>query len=183
MPKFLKRAGEMAPDAEFELETGLSEALEAKVGTGILDAAVITASENPPAGIFYSVLAEEPLRFAVPSQFSATPVSELARNLPFLQFTPSSGIGKVIARNVAALIGESRKQFVIDSVEAIMECVNEGLGFTLLSETDISRYADHRTATLGPPRTEISRQLVLAARQDVSSKPDINRLLGLFSMG
>ena len=181
LPNFLSNAAVQAPLAEFELETALSEVLEARILAGQLDAAVVTASRTPPPGLRYVVLREERLMFAVRETSGYSQPEELVRNLPFLQFNPNSGIGKLIEAHIREFtVDAPKKTILLDSVEAIMECVNEGLGFTLLSEPDIRRYAGQSVKLIEPERDRPSRRLVLASAESGIIPQDVTRLAGLF---
>ena len=163
LPSFLKRARENAPSARFEVETALSEVLERKVMAGQLDAAILTASNLAEPGLNYRVLRKEPLVFAAPAKFKNAAPGKIAQEIPFLQFNPGSGIGKIIANQVRKLtVKASNQPIVLDSVEAIMECVNEGIGFTLLAEPDVKRYANPSVNIFEPSGKSFTRELVLA---------------------
>ncbi len=181
LPLFLKNAKTKAPKANFDLETALSETLEARVLSGQLDAAILTASKQAETGLKYDVLREETLVYALPANHSKLSIEETALELPFLQFNPSSGIGKVIANHVRKLTSKSKKQpIVLDSVEAIMECVNEGLGFTLLAEPDIKRYANETVSIAPTSGKTLSRQLVLATADKEGGQDMAGHLVELF---
>lgn len=161
LPGFMLRARERAPNVQFDIVTGLSDALERAVGDGDLDFAVTTAaaSESPPPN--QHVLQRERMLFAAPQRAGFRSVRELASDMPFLHFTPSSGIGKLIATHMRERGGENYTPMVLDSVEAILECVNCGLGFTLLPEPDIRRYASTDVHVFSDGDTELSRDLAL----------------------
>ncbi len=181
LPRFLTRAAQVAPGAEFELETALSEVLGSRVLTGQLDAAIVTASGEPQAGIHYSLLRKEKLVYAIPSGFDNLAIANLPDHLQFIQFNPSSGIGKLIAAHIRHLRPTSNSEpILLDSVEAIMECVNAGLGFTLLSEPDIRRYADEAVRIVDPEDANLSRRLVLATARKSAAAADAERLVALF---
>ena len=181
LPLFLKNAKIKAPKANFDLETALSETLEERVLSGQLDAAILTASKQAETGLKYDVLREETLVYALPANHSKLSIEETALELPFLQFNPSSGIGKVIANHVRKLTLKSKKQpIVLDSVEAIMECVNEGLGFTLLAEPDIKRYANETVSIAPTSGKTLSRQLVLATAVKEGGEDMAGNLVELF---
>ena len=76
--------------------------------------------------------------------------------------------------------GDPREPILLDSVEAIMECVNAGLGFTLLSEPDIRRYASEGVEIFDPGEENLTRRLVLATAQKDAGSPDMARLTELF---
>lgn len=181
LPQFLVRASRDAPAAEFEIETGLSELLETRVLHGQLDAAIVTASGEAQPGLRYHILKEEALVYAVPGKLSGLPISELVEMHAFIQFNPGSGIGKLIASHMRNLNRSGiRRRIVLDSVEAIMECVNEGLGFTLLSELDVIRYANADVTIVRPTSKNISRRLVLVSADKSPNAGDIDRLAELF---
>ncbi len=182
LPLFLKNAKSLAPNASFHLETALSERLEEEVLSGQLDAAILTASKQTAPGLQYDVLREETLVYALPKQEKISSVEEMALELPFLQFNPNSGIGKVIANHVRKLTSKSTRQpIVLDSVEAIMECVNEGIGFTLLAEPDIRRYADEAVRIEASSGKPLTRQLVLATAIKDGSAEMSEELAKLFA--
>ncbi|WP_136656912.1 LysR family transcriptional regulator [Nitratireductor sp. XY-223] len=163
LPDFLRHAGIRAPRARFDLETGLSEALEEKVLGGQLDAAVVTASGKPDPQLDYLTLRVEPLVYALPAAARDRPLDDLVEEMPFLHFAPGTGIGKLIAAYIGRPDGlRPRNTIVLDGVEAIVECVKSGLGLTLLPAADIGRYADERLATRTPQGLEPTRKIVLA---------------------
>ena len=147
-----------------------------------MDAAILTASKQTAPGLRYDVLREETLVYALPEQEKIRSVEEMALVLPFLQFNPNSGIGKVIANHVRKLTSKSTGQpIVLDSVEAIMECVNEGIGFTLLAEPDIRRYADEGVRIEASSGKPLTRQLVLATAIKDGSLEMSEELVKLFT--
>ncbi len=161
LPGFLSRAQLHAPNAEFDIETGVSEVLEGKVQAGLLDAAVVTASPMVPASLSYTILRDEVMVLACPAD-APEEVAALFRELPFYHFLPNSGIGKLIAAHVEPYQAAGTRVTYLDSVEAIMECVNLGLGFTLLPEPDVRRTIGP-SARIGPDTgMPLRRALVLA---------------------
>ncbi len=180
LPDFLISARQHAPHASFGVATGLSETLEAQLVNGDLDGAIVTASTKPDPRLSYHLICEESLAFAVPEEYRGLSPDRLNEQLQFLQFLPDSGIGKLITKYVEPIISRRKRVLVIDSVEAIMECVKNGIGFTLLPEPDIRRYADNRIAVIKSQRNEISRQLVLATLRNASTNRQTELLSELF---
>ncbi|MEX3011488.1 LysR family transcriptional regulator [Hoeflea sp. TYP-13] len=162
LPGFLMQAAAVAPRARFDLQIGLSEALEEKVLAGQLDFAVLTASSNPDPRLEYALLREEELAFAVPAHEAGKPLTAIAAQMPFLHFAPGTGIGKLIAKYMSQSDGQRPEEIIVlDGVEAILECVKAGIGFTLLPVPDISHYGDDRITMLQPDGTGLTRQIVL----------------------
>lgn len=171
LPNFLKRAKRLAPGARFDLETGLSHFLEQKILDGLLDAAVVTASEQADPQLRYDVLRHERLVYAAPVSAKGRSLEALVSELPFLQFAPTTGIGKLIMRQLSGYRDLDRRRIhVLDSVESIVECVKAGIGFTLLQEPDIRRYADEQVEIFAAENAEIARQLVLATLRGGSAE-------------
>ena len=174
LPRFLKNASTKAPNAEFLFETALSQPLESKVSNGLLDAAGVTASAEVPEGLVYDEIQREQLVYALPSGFSCVNKEDLQ----FLQFNPDSGIGKLIARYVKQMPRKA-SMIVLDSVEAIMECVKQGIGFTILSEPDVRRYAD-RSIVVEPVDPEISSRITSLVVRSSMEAETRKRLLAMF---
>ena len=57
--------------------------------------------------------------------------------------------------------GLLHSNLVLDSVEAIMECVKAGVGFTLLPEPDVQRLADDQVVIIEPEGKDLHRHLAL----------------------
>ncbi|MEM9247393.1 MAG: LysR family transcriptional regulator [Pseudomonadota bacterium] len=172
LPAFLRRAGRERPQMRFQLRTGLTHELEADVRAGRLDFGVVTGPVEAGSDLGSLTLATEPLRFACNSAEATRDPAVLARATPFLQFRPEAGIGRLIARHIAPFLQQaSQRPIVLDSVDAILECVKEGVGFTLLPAPDIARTADARVAAFWTgdgtgPGQEPTRELSLVYRPD-----------------
>ena len=179
LPGFLKAAANKFPKLQFDLETGLSETLEEKVLSGQLDIAIVTASGEAQSGLSYHTLREEKLIYAIPKLHAETDLKDLLHQLPFLQFNPKSGIGKVIASHISNLGTRGKRTIGLDSVEAIMECVKQGIGFTMLPEPDVKRYTLPQIKLIMPKQAPM-RKLVLASTERGLTNTALKHLLELF---
>ena len=187
LPGFLKNAAIQTPQAHFDFETGLSETLAEKVIQGQLDAAIITASGLPNPDLNYTILFEDPFVFAAHKSSGHEQLPTLIKNTPFLHFMPNTGIGKLIASHMNKITpkqssGQRPASIVLDSVEAIMECVKQKIGFTLLPRPDIERYADNDVVMFDNTDIKLNRQLVLVTTQSGHMQaqiPALKNLLGL----
>jgi DNA-binding transcriptional LysR family regulator len=180
LPAFLKRARSLAPQARFEIETGLSAVLQEKVANGQIDAAVVTDADGLPARLASWTLRREPFVFAAHESLLAEGLAGLMAAQTFFHFMPGTGIGKLIAR---AIQDQARppgaRTVVLDDLEAIMECVGAGLGFTLLPVPDVARYLTPEIETVAAP-AGLERNLVLAILRDGSLAPRAAALRALF---
>lgn len=180
MPAFLAQAATAHPEAAFIVESGLSEDLTARVQTGDLDGAVVTAPSEAPRGLRFLPLRTERFALAAPRSAAGWNLARCARTLPFIQFRPSSGIGLLVDRHLRQEVGEITKSVVLDNVESVMGCVNAGIGFAVTPEPDARRYgANAAVSTLEDP--PLSRTLALALRSDAPRGAPLERFAELMA--
>jgi DNA-binding transcriptional LysR family regulator len=181
LPGFLAKARGQAVEAEFMIETGLSETLQNRVASGQLDAAVVTRSGVDNPQLIYSTICREDLVFALPARYGGKDAEVCMAELPFILFTPNSGIGRLVSRHLAVQGHVPCGTMILDSVEAIMECVNAGIGVTILPKPDVERYAkgavEMAVAGAEPLRREIS---IVTTRGGIVSQ-QIEAFLDLFT--
>ncbi len=164
LPRFLQKAAVHSPSASFTIRTGLSKELTDQVVSGKLDAAIVTTTEMD-GNLRYDSLLNDRLVFGIPANAWSQSRRITDLNLPFLHFSPHSGVGEVIAQTVRGSIAETHQCIVLDSIEAIVECVNMGIGYTLLPEPDLIRYASDSAVAINPD-TQATREISLITRID-----------------
>ncbi len=166
LPQFLAAARKAAPDATFEFETGLSKPLQDKVLNGQIDAAVVTDADGLPDALIGRLIREEPFVFAAHETLMQGGLNGLLKKHPFFHFMPDTGIGKLIASEMKEHDRPPKAATVVlDNLEAIMECVTNALGFTLLPEPDVDRYRSKHVRKVTSPQHS-RRTLVLATLQN-----------------
>ena len=166
LPDFLVNSRQNLPRAYFEFETGLSAVLQEKVRTGKLDAAVVTDAEVDPQGMAQLVLQDEPFVFAAHASIAAEGLNNIFAKQTFFHFMPETGIGKLIAKAMSLVDRSSPTETVmLDNVEAIMGCVKNGLGYTLLPAPDVHRYANDEVVKFRA-RSNTHRSLILVTRSE-----------------
>jgi len=181
LPDFLRNAETMAPNATFELETGLSSNLQDRVVRGQLDAAVVTDAQGLPKRLIPVRLQREPFVFAAHRDLLSEGIEALLRDGRFFHFMPQTGIGTLIADAMTTFGRPSEAEtIVLDNLEAIMGCVAAGLGFTLLPVPDVQRYATPEIETAPAPEG-LERKLVLVLLRDGPLARRDDALAKLFS--
>lgn len=168
LPRFMALAAREAPLATFAFVLGTSHDLDARVATGGLDAAVLTAG-NGSGGLETRVLREEPMAFAVPladapggtADTAAMQRVHAART--FFHFMPSTGIGALVAEHLRREGIVPRRVVVVDSLEAAVACTVEGAGYTLLPVSDLQRYGVGRIALAPVDGAHMVRRLACVA--------------------
>lgn len=176
-PGMLLAARQRFPAARFDMTTGLSDDLTHRVEAGELDAAVVTEQGNLDDSI---VLAEEEIVWALPLSHAKVPIDACLTTLPFIQFTPGTGIGRLIDAHLTQSDQKPRDVILLDSVEAVMECVRAGLGFTALPVPDVERYQIASVATRSLSTPPLKRQLVLISHSRLTAGDQISALASLF---
>ncbi len=181
MPDFLARAAEHHPKARFQVESGLSTEMLAKLASARLDAAVITETPETPPEITVRTLFTETFALAAPERAAGWELARCAEELPFVRFTPSSGIGLLVERHLRSVLCSVRETIMLDSVEAVMGCVNAGVGFAVLPEPDARRYAARAVVSplTDPP---LARRIGLAVHGPGPAAQHAEALAGLFSL-
>lgn len=166
LPDFLKSVRSSAPKSAFELSSGLSEDLNEQVLLGLADAAVVTRVPTRATGLHFEPISIEEMAFAVPVEHAQTPVEDLPLTLPFIHFRASSGIGNLIADRMETQRNRPSSSIVLDSLEASVECVKAGLGYTLLPLPDILRCTDDRVHVHRAASDALHREIALVVRQE-----------------
>lgn len=163
LPGFLLAAGREQPLAEFAVESGVSTDLLRRVETAELDAAVVTQGPETPRSIRTVEIRREAFALAVPNHARGYDLARCCGELDFMRFLPSTGIGLLVDGYLAHHGQAPRKTVTLDTVEAVMGCVNAGLGFGVVPEPDARRYATHAQITVlaDPP---LARVVCLAVR-------------------
>jgi len=179
LPKFIQRARVETPQGSFQYLTGLSEHLADLVLNNQIDAAVVTQVEGLSDDLRYDVIARENLALVVPTTRAKTPIAELPDTLPFIHFMPSTGIGRLIAKHQETLTRKPANILVLDSIEAAMECVKFGLGYTILPLPDIKRYRDEHVFIHPPGSSRIDRSLSFVTRRDAQTARWRSQILAL----
>ncbi|MEO1067257.1 MAG: LysR substrate-binding domain-containing protein, partial [Pseudomonadota bacterium] len=179
LPGLLARAQSEVPEVHFDVESGLSDDLLARVMTGDLDAAVITGGELP-AQVASVTLTTEELVYGLPTNAANWSIKTCMARLSFIHFMPETGIGRLIARHLKEASLVPHDVIVLDSVEAVRECVSKGVGFSILPRPDIERHAG-RAISIKPLAGErIERELVLVYLRGGALEPHIPVLRRLF---
>ena len=180
LPSFLRSVKARAPHSSFELCSGLSEHLNEQVALGVLDAAIVTRVQEQLPNLHFERISQEEMCFAVPEAHAKTAIDDLPNILPFIHFRATSGIGNLIARSIEAQTNKPRNSIVLDSLEASVECVKAGLGYTLLPLPDILRCADESLHIHTGGVGAMSREIALVTRKENADLRWVQIIVGFF---
>jgi len=182
LPGFLQRVSTEAPKAEFDTTAGLSADLARAVLAGTLEGAVVTGGALP-AGLVCEQIAREPMALAVPEGVGNVAISALPDQLPFLQFLPDGGIGRVIDVWLNENTLTPKRRIIFDTVEPIIECLAHGLGYTILPRPDLERYPEKSFLIKDLPGKPISRDVVFISREHTMSAAHRAKILEMMIGG
>jgi DNA-binding transcriptional LysR family regulator len=170
------------PNVSFSFETGLSTELARKVYHRQLDAAVLTRANDENAGLRFNVISKEEFVFALPSSSKGMTLSKCIAQMPFIQFLPQSGVGRLLDNYLRRKRIVPKNIIILDSVEAVVECVNAGVGFTALVKEDIMRYGNKNLKLLPMLDPPLIRDLSLVTLRGRQADTYSDALLDLFSI-
>ncbi len=170
LPGALARLQEEQPKLQIRLESGLSLGLEERVATGDLDAAVITLAGRPRPGLeALPIRTERLVLVARASVCDGTTGESLLARSPFIRFNKATGIGKVIEQHLQALQITVRETMELDSIEAILEMVAQGLGVAVVPEFSLRPDDTLSKFILGDP--PLTRDVALIVRKGARKIP------------
>ena len=123
------------PGLEIKLLAGLSNNFLDQVIEGSLDAAIVTESPYTlPQNVQWTELYTEPMIVIYPAVINkkgCTP-KELANQFPFIRFERNTWTGHLVDQTIRANKLNIKEGMELNSVEAIIELVRQGLGFAIV---------------------------------------------------
>lgn len=155
------------PRLRVHVSSGMSAELAQRVVTGDLDAAITTAPVRPhPPNLTWTPLYEDLFWILAPAGEQKRDLSELLRDLPFIQFGDRAWAGRMIDRELRRLGLQAQQRMSLDSHEVIVRMVASGLGVAIVPIPD-EILPDlppiHRTP-FGQP--QLRRSVVLLERKE-----------------
>lgn len=171
VPDVLARLTARAPELQIRIESGLSGELTRRVVSGALDAALVTEAAALPRGLLAHPVLEEALVVAAPAGTPGTAV-ELLQTHPFIRFNRRAGVGRLIDAALRQRRISVRETMELDSIEAILAMVANGLGVAVVpSGPLVGSVAERLTAApfTDPPLT---RRVVLVERESANPLTD-----------
>ncbi len=173
MPRFLIESSCRYPEAKFVIESGLTAELVQRVIQGELDLALLTEMPIQADALFFQALFDEPFVLAVPRRAKRWELERCAKDLIHVRLSrPASGIHQLVAKRLRELGIICDTTQLVDSVEAALECVNAGIGFSILPEPDVHRYATTAVAR-NVPELNFIRRIGLAVRDDSAMRSKV----------
>lgn len=161
LPSALRLLQQAHADLEIDLLLDVTPGLQAALLAGRIDAAIVVRPDSGGSSrLFWRDLARIPFVLLVPGGVSDRPVRELLRERPWIAYAPELSGGRIAARYVRRICPGKKPAHVIESTDAIVAMVAEGLGVCVLPRPRVQLFKAYnvRAMTLGrdAPRRQIS---------------------------
>ena len=102
--------------------------------------------------------------------------------LPFIHFMPQTGIGQLIADHLSVQNLVPKEVIVLDSVEAVAECVLAGVGFGILPQPDVLRHTKSGISLRPLDKKPVMRQLVFVHKKRGLIADNVDAILPFFQL-
>ncbi|QWD63598.1 LysR family transcriptional regulator [Polynucleobacter sp. MWH-UH2A] len=157
------------PDLEIKLLAGLSSNFLDQVLEGSIDGAIVTESPfTLPQNIQWTELYREPMILITPALETkkATKPSPSKLKLPFIRFERNTWTGHLVDQTIKANKLPIEESMELNSVEAIIELVRQGIGYSIVPKlANISWETDRQLAIQKLPGKTIYRKVGLLERK------------------
>lgn len=134
LPPALQALRRAHPRLRIQVTSDLSGELAARVRAGGLDCAIATGPTRPIAGLRQREIGREPLVVIAPADAPEDGDAALLAAYPFIWFNRKTWAGAEIARLLAARDIEVAEEMEVDSLEAIVAMVGQGLGVAIVPQ-------------------------------------------------
>jgi DNA-binding transcriptional LysR family regulator len=160
------------PELEVKLIAGLSSDFLEQVIDGKLDAAIVTESPFAlPQSAIWTELYKEPMVLILPQTSQKRSRSNVGdetvlKNLPFIRFERKTWTGHLVDQTIKANKLAVNEGMEINSVEAIIELVRQGLGYSIIPQlANVDWKHDQRLRIHTLPGKTIYRKVGLLERK------------------
>lgn len=167
LPQALVALGARHPHLRITVNSGMSAELATRVEAGELDVAITTEPVKPhPYGLLSTPLYEEGFWIVAPAAFAGQDARQLLEQQPFIRFDRRAWAGRTIERELRRLHLRVQTSMELDSQEAIIQMVTQGLGVAVLplSRRNLEQLGELDLQPFGSPQR--LRRVVLLERED-----------------
>jgi DNA-binding transcriptional LysR family regulator len=166
--KTLNEIKQNYPDLEIKLIAGLSSNFLDQVIEGTIDGAIVTESPYAlPQNVQWTELYKEPMILIAPSALKSSKNSNnLSNQLPFIRFERNTWTGNLVEQTIRVNKLKIQDGMELNSVEAIIELVRQGLGYSIVPQlANISWSSDRQLKIQNLPGKTVYRKVGLLERK------------------
>jgi len=181
--KTLNEIKQSYPDLEIKLIAGLSSNFLDQVIEGTIDGAIVTESPYAlPQNVQWTELYKEPMILIAPSALKSSKNSNiLSDQLPFIRFERNTWTGNLVEQTIRVNKLKIQDGMELNSVEAIIELVRQGLGYSIVPQlANISWSSDRQLKIQKLPGKTVYRKVGLLERKKHSRNDITGAIKGHF---
>jgi DNA-binding transcriptional LysR family regulator len=181
--KTLNEIKQNYPDLEIKLIAGLSSNFLDQVIEGTIDGAIVTESPYAlPQNVQWTELYKEPMILITPSVLKSSKNSNnLSDQLPFIRFERNTWTGHLVEQTIRVNKLKIQDGMELNSVEAIIELVRQGLGYSIVPQlANISWSNDRKLKIQKLPGKTVYRKVGLLERKKHSRNNITGAIKGHF---
>ena len=157
------------PDLEIKLLAGLSSDFLDQILEGSIDGAIVTESPfTLPQNVQWTELYREPMILIAPSQVAKKNTKQQSPRLrlPFIRFERNTWTGHLVDQTIKANKLTIEESMELNSVEAIIELVRQGIGYSIVPKlANVPWEADRQLIIQELPGKTIYRKVGLLERK------------------
>ena len=181
--KTLNEIKQSYPELEIKLIAGLSSNFLDQVIEGTIDGAIVTESPYAlPQNVQWTELYKEPMILIAPSALKSSKNSNiLSDQLPFIRFERNTWTGNLVEQTIRVNKLKIQDGMELNSVEAIIELVRQGLGYSIVPQlANISWSSDRQLKIQKLPGKTVYRKVGLLERKKHSRNNITGAIKGHF---
>lgn len=164
LPRAISRMRLAFPRLKVNLRLANSAALIEDVSTGRLDAAVVAENLAIRPQIRWRPFLQEPLWLIAPASMAAETVATVLARQPYLRFCAQVPLASLIDAELSRMGSAPQVIAELDSISAIMSCVTEGMGVSVVPDVALSEPGAQGLVRLPFGSPQIRRQIGLVDR-------------------
>lgn len=164
LPRALVQMRTRYPLLKTSLRISLSSTLITDVAAGRLDAAVVAEHVGVPNALRWSPFLREPLWLIAPANTESRDLIHLLNTKPYVRFQSAVPLANLIDTEISRLGVVTQDIAEIDTIGAIVTCVRQGLGISVVPQVALSETDDTDIVRLPFGSPQITRQIGLVER-------------------
>ncbi|MFV0408374.1 MAG: LysR family transcriptional regulator [Paracoccus sp. (in: a-proteobacteria)] len=164
LPQAIVMMRDLFPDLKTNLRVSLSSTLIADVAAGRLDAAVVAEHVGFPSALRWSPFLREPLWLIAPNGTEGADPIVLLNSRPYIRFRSAVPLANLIDTEISRLGVVPNDVAEIDTIGAIVTCVRQGMGISVVPHVALQESEDHDLVQLPFGQPQITRQIGIVER-------------------
>ncbi len=165
LPSALRLLQQAHPNLEVELLLDVTPGLQAALLAGRIQAGIVVRPDSGGSSrLHWLNLARIPFVLLVPGAVAERPVNELLREMPWIAYAPELTGGQIAARYVRRLVPGKKPAREVESTDAIVAMVAEGLGVSVIPRPRMQLFKAYGVRAVSLGRDAPRRQLSMIMR-------------------